>query len=271
MNLEYTCPASFTPKSSKHPFDSSSTLTRQYAGTDMTDKTAPTQVVHVLNGNPHMRQAVHDYVSSEGFNVVSFVSAAEYRAANKSVEPACLIIDADLPDLNGFDLQQPVANIDAPIVFVTTWCDVPPWLRAIKAGAIAFLTSPLRRSELLNAVHIAIAMHREVRSQRSEMAQLRQRFAKLTPREREVLGLVNSGLLNKQSALELDISETTLQIHRRHVMQKMAARSLADLVRMATKLEVPVHSWPARRIAVLAKRPDDATNPTRRHISAACP
>ena len=198
------------------------------------------QLVYIVNGDPAMRQAVHGHLSAEGFNPVSFVSAAEYRAACKPDAPACLILDVDLPDLNRFDLQQPVSNRDAPIVFVTSWCDVPPWVRALKAGVVDFLTSPLRGRDLVNAVHIAIAMHREARSQHAEIALLQQRFSRLTPRERQVFGLVNSGLLNKQSALELGISETTLQIHRRHVMKKMAARSLADLVRMATKLEIPV-------------------------------
>ena len=270
MHLADTCsvPTSKSWNRSSYP---SSTVTPQYEGTAMTDMSPHTQVVHIVYGDLRMRQAVHDHVSSEGFDVVSFVSAAEYRTANHSYAPACLILDVDLPDLNGFDLQQSGSNMLTPIVFVTSWCDVPSWVRAIQAGAVAFLTSPLRRSELLDAVHIAITMHSEVRSQRAEMAQLRQRFARLTPREREVFGLVNSGLLNKQSALELDISETTLQIHRRHVMQKMAARSLAELVRMAIKLEVPVHRWPARRIAALARRPDDPINPTRRDLSAARP
>jgi FixJ family two-component response regulator len=257
MNLQNSCPARIASKTMTHK--------------SMTAMSASAQVVYIVNGDLHMRGALHEHLSSEGFNVVAFVSAAEYRTADKPDVPSCLVLDVDLPEMSGFELQRQAAKTDSPIVFVTKWRDVPSWVRAIKADAVDFLTSPLHRGELLDAVHIAIAMHSEVRSQRAEMAQLRQRFAKLTPREREVLGLVNSGLLNKQSALELDISETTLQIHRRHVMQKMAARSLADLVRMATKLEVPVHSWPARRIAVLAKRPDDPTIPTRRDLSAACP
>jgi FixJ family two-component response regulator len=193
-----------------------------------------------VNGDLHVRQALHDLLSSEGFNAVSFGSAAEYLAANKLDVPACLILDVDLPDMNGLDLQRQVANTNVPVVFVTDRRDVRSSVSAIKAGAVDFLTSPPRGCDLLNAVRIAIAMHRAGQPQHAEMVQLEQRFCSLTPREREVLALVSSGLLNKQSALELGISTVTLQIHRSRVMQKMGARSLADLVRMATKLKIPL-------------------------------
>ena len=247
MNLDYNCPVRIPHKSSTHSSYSSSTMATRRAGTAVTDTSAPSHVVYIVNGDLHIRQAMHNHLSSEGLNAVPFESLAEYRAVDKPDVPGCLILDVDLPDLNGFDLQRRMANTDAPIVFFTNWCDVPSWVRAIKADAVDFLTSPLLGCELLNAVHIAIATHREARSKRAEIAQLRQRFSRLTPREREVLTLVNAGLLNKQSALELGISETTLQIHRCRVMRKMAARSLADLVRMATKLAIPLPARPLTR------------------------
>ena len=219
MNLQYSCPARLAAK----------TVTDK----SMTATSTPAQVVYIVNGDLHMRRALHEHLSSGGFNVVAFASVAEYRTADKPDVPSCLVLDVDLPDMS---------VTDAPIVFVTKWRDVPSWVRAINADAVDFLTSPLLGRELLNAVHVAIASHREARSQHAAMAQLKQRFSRLTPREREVLALVNAGLLNKQSALELGISPVTLQIHRRHVMQKMAARSLADLVRMATKLDIPLWS-----------------------------
>lgn len=237
MNFDYSSPARIPLKHSKYPI---STTPPPRAGTAMADVRAATPVVYIVNADLDMRQSVHDQLSSGGLNAVSFASAAEYRAADKPDGPACLILDVDLPDMNRIDLPQGVTDTDAPVVFVTRWRDVPSWVRAITAGSVAFLTSPLRACELLHAVHFAIAMHREARSQRAEIARLRQRLSRLTPREREVLGLVNAGLLNKQSAVELGISLVTLQIHRRRIMQKMAARSLADLVRMATKLAIPV-------------------------------
>jgi Response regulator len=200
---------------------------------------APTPAVYIVNGDPHMRRVLHDLLSSEGFNAVSFRSAAEYRTANGLDVPSCLILDVDLPDMSGLDLQGQVAHTGPPIVFVTKHFDVRSCVRAIKAGAVDFLTTQFRDSELLHAVNAAIARCRDTRSQRAELARLQQHFALLTPREREVLSLVVSGRLNKQSACELGISEVTLQVHRGRIMQKMAARSLADLVRMATKLQIP--------------------------------
>jgi FixJ family two-component response regulator len=190
---------------------------------------------------------LHDLLSSEGFAAFSFGSAAEYRTANELDVPSCLILDVDLPDMSGLDLQGQVAQTGPAIVFVTQHFDVRSCVRAIKAGAVDFLTSPVRDSELLHTVHAAIARYRETRSQRAELARVRQHFALLSPREREVLPLVVSGLLNKQSARELGISEVTLQVHRGRIMQKMAARSLADLVRMATQLQIPLDMRNARR------------------------
>jgi FixJ family two-component response regulator len=225
MSYTSICPVRQTSKSSGTP------LTR-----------TPTPVVFIVNGDPHMRQVLHDLLSSEGFNAVSFGSAAEYRTANKLDVPSCLILDVDLPDMSGLDLQGHVAHTGPPIVFVANHFDVRSCVRAIKAGAVDFLTSPLRESELLHAVNSAIARYRDTRSQWAELARVRQHYALLTPREREVLTLVVSGLRNKQSACKLGISEITLQVHRSRAMQKMAASSLADLVRMASLLQITLVS-----------------------------
>lgn len=164
---------------------------------------------------------------------------------------ACLILDVELPDINGLDLQGQIADVShPPIVFITGHGDIPSSVRAIKGGAVDFLAKPFGDAELMAAVAAGLAEDRERRSQRSEIESLRQRYRQLTPRERTVLPLVVSGLLNKQAAAELGISEVTLQLHRRNVMQKMAAPSLADLVRMAEKLGVSItHSRTGGRSA----------------------
>jgi FixJ family two-component response regulator len=152
--------------------------------------------------------------------------------------PSCLVLDVSLPDINGLELQSSMARTDhPPIVFITGHGDVPSSVRAMKAGAIDFLTKPWSDEELLHAVHQALERDRLQRRARAELMELEGRFATLTPREREVLPLVASGLQNKQAAAQLGISEVTLQIHRSKIMQKMKAASLADLVRMAAKLE----------------------------------
>jgi FixJ family two-component response regulator len=158
----------------------------------------------------------------------------------------------ELPDINGLDLQRQIAEGDhPPIVFITGHGDIPSSVSAIKQGAVDFLTKPFSDDDLMTAVRAAIAQDRQQRSQRADLELLRQRYARLTPREREVMPLVVSGLLNKQAAAELGISEVTLQIHRRNVMQKMAAASLADLVRIAERLEMPVtHSRRAGGLSV---------------------
>ena len=155
--------------------------------------------------------------------------------------PACLILDVELPDINGLDLQSQTADgYHPPIVFITGHGDIPTSVRAIKAGAVDFLTKPFKEADLMRAIDAAIAQDRDARRKRAELAELRQRLSSLTPREREVLPLVVSGLLNKQAAAELGISEVTLQIHRGNIMKKMSAESLAELVRMAGMLEIPM-------------------------------
>jgi FixJ family two-component response regulator len=206
------------------------------------------QIVFIVDDDRRIREALSALLSTFDLDVVAFGSAAEYMAYPKPDLPACLILDVELPDINGLDLQSQTAQADhAQIVFITGHGDIPSSVRAIKAGAVDFLTKPFREEDLMRAVHAAIAQDRDARRKRAELAELRQRLSSLTPREREVLPLVVSGLLNKQAAAELGISEVTVQIHRGKIMTKMGAGSLAELVRMAGMLDIPVtHSRHAR-------------------------
>jgi FixJ family two-component response regulator len=198
-------------------------------------------IVFIVDDDERIREALTELLASHGLRAAAFVSAGDYMAAGKPDVPACLILDVELPDINGLDLQREIAERDhPPIVFLTGHGDIPSSVRAIKRGAVDFLTKPFGEAELMAAIASALAQDREGRAGRSALDQLRRRYRDLTPREREVLPLVVSGLLNKQAAAELGISEVTLQIHRRNVMQKMAAASLADLVRIAERLELPV-------------------------------
>jgi FixJ family two-component response regulator len=196
-------------------------------------------IVYVLDDDYRVREALTSLLSSLGFRVEVFASAAEYLRFKKPDSPACLILDLQLPGMSGLDLQREIAGGDAPaIVFVTGHADVPSSVRAMKAGASEFLLKPFDNEELLRAIDAAIVQDREARVKRAEMAELRRRYALLTPREREVLPFVVAGLLNKQTAAELGNSEITIQVHRGQIMRKMAASSLADLVKMAGKLGI---------------------------------
>jgi len=198
-------------------------------------------IVFILDDDLRIREALSDLLASFDMNSVTFASASEYLAYPKSDVPACLVLDVELPDINGLDLQSQIAHGDHPqIVFITGHGDIPSSVRAIKSGAVDFLTKPFKEADLMGAITSALAQNREARRKSAELADLRQRLASLTPREREVLPLVSSGLLNKQAAAELGISEITLQIHRSNMMKKMRAESLAELVRMAGALEVPM-------------------------------
>jgi FixJ family two-component response regulator len=202
-------------------------------------------IIFVVDDDSRIREALFELLSSLDLRVVTFGSAAEYIEFPKPDLPACLILDVKLPGINGLDLQSQIADTDhPPIVFITGHGDIPSSVRAIKAGAVDFLTKPFNKQDLLEAIHAAVAQDRKARRQRAELFQLQQRYASLTPREREVLSLVISGLLNKQAAAELGISLVTLQLHRSKVMQKMAAKSFAELVRMAARLRVPLTSLP---------------------------
>jgi len=198
-------------------------------------------LVFIVDDDERIREALSELLESHGTRVMAFGSAGDYVRADKPNVPACLILDVELPDINGLDLQKKIAEgHHPPIVFITGHGDVPSSVQAIKRGAVDFLIKPFSDADLMSAVHAAIAQDRKNRSERAELGMLRRRYLDLTPREREVLPLVVSGLLNKQAAAELGISEVMLQIHRRNVMQKMAAVSLADLVRIAEKLEIPI-------------------------------
>jgi FixJ family two-component response regulator len=196
-------------------------------------------VVYIVDDDPNVREAVEDLLASCGYRTVVSGSATEYMTLAKADVPACLILDVNLPDYNGLDLQAQLAGArHPPIVFITGHGDVPSSVRAMKAGAVDFLAKPFSPQALLVAVDTALARDLHARAAAAELADLVARYATLTPRERDVLPLVVSGLLNKQAAAVLGISIVTLQIHRGNVMRKMAARSLAELVRMAGRLDI---------------------------------
>jgi FixJ family two-component response regulator len=205
--------------------------------------TSADHIVFIVDDDANVREAVSNLLESHGIRSIAYGSAGEYVKAGKPDLPATLILDVELPDINGLDLQKQIADRDhPPIVFITGHGDIPSSVRAIKDGAIDFLTKPFRDSDLIAAIQAGLVRDRQIRLERAEVTALRQRYATLTPRERDVFPLVVSGFLNKQAAAQLGISEVTLQIHRRNVMQKMAAASLADLVRIAEKLEIPITS-----------------------------
>ena len=203
--------------------------------------TTKDHIVYVVDDDGPIREALSELLASHGLRAVAFGSAGDYIAADKPDVPACLILDVELPDINGLDLQKQIADGDhPPIVFITGHGDIPSTVRAIKHGAVDFLTKPFSDEDLMRAIDLALTQDVSARADRADLASIRQRYGDLTPREREVLPLVVSGLLNKQAAAELGISEVMLQIHRRKIMQKMAAASFADLVRMAERLHIPI-------------------------------
>jgi FixJ family two-component response regulator len=204
-------------------------------------------IVFVVDDDYRVREALSRLISSVGLRVAAFGSASEFLESEKSDTPACLILDLELPDVSGFELQQELAVRDAPppIVFITGHGDIPSSVRAMKAGAIEFLSKPFGEQELLRAIDAAIILDREARRKRSEVAELRKHYSLLTPREREVLSFVVAGFANKQTASDLGIAENTIGVHRVQIMRKMGARSLAELVRMADKLGIARTSAPA--------------------------
>ncbi|MGD0468905.1 MAG: response regulator [Terriglobales bacterium] len=203
--------------------------------------TEPATAVLVVDDDPSVRRAIKRLVESEGFQVVLFESAQELLQAKRPDVPSCLILDVRLRGVSGLDFQQELAKADIhiPIVFLTAHGDIPMSVRAIKAGAVEFLTKPFRDQDLLDAIHIALEKDRARREQEAEIAVLRERFESLTPREREVIAMVVAGRLNKQIAAEIGTAENTVKVHRSRAMEKMQAQSLADLVRMVERLQIP--------------------------------
>jgi FixJ family two-component response regulator len=201
--------------------------------------TDPDPIVFVVDDDASVRDAVRRLIASVGLRAETFESAHEFLSRKRPEAPGCLVLDVRLPDLGGLEFQRALAeaNIHIPIIFITGHADVPMTVRAMKAGAVEFLTKPFRGQELLGAIQEAIAKDRVAWSQRAQMKELRARYDSLTVREKEVLRLVVSGLLNKQIGAELGTSELTIKTHRGHVMQKMGAESLADLVRMSERLK----------------------------------
>jgi FixJ family two-component response regulator len=204
-----------------------------------------TAVVFVVDDDVSVRESLELLILSGGWQPETFASAEDFLARSRADVPSCLVLDVALPSLNGLDLQKRIIDrADMPIIFITGYGDVPTTVQAMKAGAVEFLTKPFSDDVLLNAVSQAIERSRAALAHEAELRALRDRHASLTPRERETMALVVSGLLNKQIATKLGISEITVKAHRGRVMQKMQVDSLAELVRVAAALDVPLVAHP---------------------------
>ena len=206
----------------------------------------PAPIVFVVDDDPSIRRAIKRLIGSVGLQVELFGSAQEFLASRLPNVPGCLVLDVRLPGISGLALQRHLAeaNVQIPIIFITAHGDVPMTVRAMKAGAVEFLTKPFHDQDLLDAIQLALERDRIRHQQEAEIAVLRERFESLTPREREVLPWVVSGLLSKQIADAIGRSEASVKVHRSQLMRKMAADSVAELVRMAEKMEIPIPKKP---------------------------
>jgi FixJ family two-component response regulator len=200
-------------------------------------------IIAIVDDDPSVRKGLERLIRSLGWKTETFGSAQEFLASARNQAPSCLVLDLQLPGLSGLELQKQMteAGVETPIVFLTGHGNIPASVKAMKAGAIEFLTKPVDEQDLLNAIHEAIERERRIRQQQADVHDLRDRYECLTSREQEVMQQVVSGLLNKQIAAELKITEDTIKFHRGHIMRKMRAGSLADLVRMAENLGIRSH------------------------------
>jgi FixJ family two-component response regulator len=206
----------------------------------MRDSAETRSIVYVVDDDASIREALKSLLASMGMRVEVFGSAAEFLKSTLADIPSCLVLDVRLPGVSGLDFQSELAkaNIQVPIIFITGHGDIPMTVRAMKAGAVEFLTKPIRDQDLLDAVQLALEQDRARREAEKSVSEVRGRYESLTPREQEVIALVTAGLMNKQIAAEMDVSEITAKVHRGNVMRKMGAKSLAELVRMADLLGI---------------------------------
>ena len=203
-------------------------------------KSAAGRTVFIIDDDRGMRQAIQDLVESVGLRAESFATGEEFLSRKRAGDPSCLVLDVRLPQMSGLDFQRRLAEtgVQIPIIFITAHGDIPMSVRALKSGAVEFLTKPFRDQDLLDAIQQALQHDRAAQEQQAEIHALQERYHALTPREQQVMALVVSGMLNKQIASEIGASEATVKIHRGNVMHKMQAGSVVDMVRMADKVKL---------------------------------